>query len=91
MGQGYLVFKAKNYTHISTSFMVQWLRLHAPNAEGLGLIPGRGTGSHVQQLRVQRLQQMVPYAAIKGQHSQLTTTVGKMPQKKWSSHHSKNA
>ena len=23
--------------------MVQWLRLHAPNAGGMGLIPGRGT------------------------------------------------
>ena len=26
-----------------TSLVVQWLRLHAPNAGGLGLIPGRGT------------------------------------------------
>ena len=24
-----------------TSLVVQWLRLHAPNAGGLGLIPGR--------------------------------------------------
>ena len=23
--------------------MVQWLRLHAPNAGGMGLIPGQGT------------------------------------------------
>ena len=29
-----------------------WLRLHAPSAGGLGLIPGQGTKSHVQQLRV---------------------------------------
>ena len=26
-----------------TSLVVQWLRLHAPNAEGMGLIPGQGT------------------------------------------------
>ena len=25
--------------------MVQWVRLHAPNAGGLGSIPGLGTGS----------------------------------------------
>ena len=25
-----------------TSLVVQWLRLHAPNAGGMGLIPGRG-------------------------------------------------
>ena len=28
-----------------TSLVVQWLRLHAPNAGGLGLIPGQGTTS----------------------------------------------
>ena len=27
--------------------MAQWLRLHAPNAGGPGLIPGQGTRSHV--------------------------------------------
>ena len=27
--------------------MVQWLRLHAPNAGGPGSIPGRQTGSHM--------------------------------------------
>ena len=32
--------------------MVQWLRLHAPNAGGPGLIPGQGTRSHMPQLRV---------------------------------------
>ena len=29
-----------------TSLVVQWLRLHAPNAEGPGSIPGQGTRSH---------------------------------------------
>ena len=31
---------------LGTSLVVQWLRLHAPNAGGLGLIPGQGTRSH---------------------------------------------
>ena len=31
--------------------MIQWLRLHAPNAGGLGSIPGEGTRSHRKQLR----------------------------------------
>ena len=35
-----------------TSLVVQWLELCAPNAEGLGLIPGQGTRSHMLQLRV---------------------------------------
>ena len=26
-----------------TSLVVQWLRLHAPNPEGLGSVPGQGT------------------------------------------------
>ena len=28
---------------------VQWLRLHTPNSGGLGLIPGRGTRSHIRK------------------------------------------
>ena len=34
-----------------TSLVVQWLRLCTPKAEGLGLIPGQGTRSHIAQLR----------------------------------------
>ena len=34
-----------------TSLVVQWLRLHAANAGGLGLIPGQGTRSHMLQLK----------------------------------------
>ena len=30
-----------------TSLVVQWLRLRAPNAGGLGSIPGQGTRSHM--------------------------------------------
>ena len=32
--------------------MVQWLRLHGPNAGGLGSLPGQGTRSHMLQRRV---------------------------------------
>ena len=34
------------------SLVVQWLRHCAPNAGGLGSIPGQGTSSHVPQLRL---------------------------------------
>ena len=34
------------------SLVVQWLRFHAFNAGGLGLMPGQGTISHMLQLRV---------------------------------------
>ena len=33
-----------------TSLVVPWLRLQAPNAGGLGSIPGQGTRSHMLQL-----------------------------------------
>ena len=36
--------------------MVQWLRLHSPNAGGPGSIPGQGTRSHMLQLRVRMWQ-----------------------------------
>ena len=31
--------------------MVQWIRLHAPNAGDVGSTPGKGTGSRMLQLR----------------------------------------
>ena len=36
---------------VGTSLVVQWLRLHAPNAGGPGSIPGQGTRSHMPQWR----------------------------------------
>ena len=36
---------------IGTPLLVQWLRLHAPNAGGLGLILDQGTRSYLQQIR----------------------------------------
>ena len=35
-----------------TSLVVQWLRLHAPNAGGLGSIPDQGTRSLRPQLKI---------------------------------------
>ena len=36
---------------LGTSLVVQWLRLHTPNAGGPGSIPDQGTRSHMLQLR----------------------------------------
>ena len=36
-----------NNYHLGTSLVAHWLRLHAPNAGGPGLIPGQGTRSHM--------------------------------------------
>ena len=36
---------------MGTSLVAQWLRLCAPNAGGLGSIPGQGTRSHMLQLK----------------------------------------
>ena len=57
---------------LGTSLVVQGLRIHAPNAEGLGLIPGQGTRRPpVLQLRVCMLQLKISRAATKTQRSQI--------------------
>ena len=33
--------------YVWISLVAQWIRLHAPSAGGLGLIPGQGTRSHM--------------------------------------------
>ncbi|TEA39970.1 hypothetical protein DBR06_SOUSAS2910009, partial [Sousa chinensis] len=43
-----------------TSLVVQQLTLHAPNAGGLGSIPGQGIRSRLRQLRVRMLQLKIP-------------------------------
>ena len=48
---------------LGTSLIVQWLRLRAPNAGSLGLIPGQGTRSHMPQIRVRMSQLNIPNAA----------------------------
>ncbi|TEA37350.1 hypothetical protein DBR06_SOUSAS1910041, partial [Sousa chinensis] len=47
------------------SLVVQWLRLCAPNAGGLGSIPGQGTRSHMPQLRACTSQLKIPHTATK--------------------------
>ena len=37
--------------HLGTSLVVQWLRLQAPNTEGLRSVPGQGTRSFMAQHR----------------------------------------
>lgn len=49
--------------------IVQWLRPHAPNAGGLGAVPGWGTRSHMLQLRVCMPQLKSLHAAAKTGHS----------------------
>ena len=46
-----------------TSLVVQWLRLHIPNAGDPGSIPGQGTRYKVLQLRVCMPQLELPHAA----------------------------
>ena len=45
--------------------VVQWLKLHAPNAGGPGSIPGQGTRSHMLQPRVHMPQLNILHAATK--------------------------
>ncbi|TEA37084.1 hypothetical protein DBR06_SOUSAS210251, partial [Sousa chinensis] len=47
------------------SLVVQWLRLCAPNEGESGLIPGRGTRSHMLQLRVCMPQLKILHTATK--------------------------
>ena len=51
----------KNYSE-GTPLAVLWLRLHAPNAGGPGLIPHRETRSHMLQIRA-HVWQLKPSAA----------------------------
>ena len=46
-----------------TSLVVQWLRLCAPNAGGVGLIPGLGTRFHMPQLKTSYKLKLRPSAA----------------------------
>ena len=48
-----------------TSLVVQWLRLHAPHAGGLGLISGQGTRSHMLELNISHAATKDLYAATK--------------------------
>ena len=54
-----------------TSLVIHWIRLHAPNAVGLGSSPGQGTRSHMPQLRVYMSQLKILKTTTKTQCSQI--------------------
>ena len=65
ISKGFLEFSIilKSRKGYGTSLMVQWVRLCTPNAGGPGLIPGRGTRSHMHATT------KIPCATTKTQHS----------------------
>ena len=54
-----------------TSLVAQWLRLCAPNAGGLGSIPGQGVRFHVPQLRIRKPQLKDPTGCTKTWRGQI--------------------
>ena len=54
-----------------TSLVVQQLRLHGPNAGGLGSIPGQGLRSCMLQLKIPHMATKIPRAATKTWCSQI--------------------
>ena len=67
-----------------TSLVVQWLRLHAPNAGRRGSSPDQGTGCNMLKLKIPKPQQRskIPHASVKTQHRQIAQTVKNRPAKK---------
>ena len=49
---------------LGASLVVQWLRLHSPNAGGPGLISGQGTGSHMLQVNIPHVTTKTSYKYI---------------------------
>ena len=47
-----VLFLQVEEVNFGTSLVVQWLRVHAPNARGLASIPGQGARSHMPQLKI---------------------------------------
>ena len=48
-------YMASNTLKKGTSLVVRWLKLHTPNAEGQGSIPGQGTKPQMMQQRLKIL------------------------------------
>ena len=78
-------------THLTrrggTSLVAHWLRLHIPNAGGLGSIPGQGTRSHMPQGREKILR-----SATKTQCSQINEYFSKITRRpgRWEKKKKKN-
>ena len=71
--RGGSAYPLRKHPGIGTSLVAQWLGRHAPNAGGLGSIPGQGTRSLMLQLRVCMPELKIPRATTKTQHSQINT------------------
>ena len=54
--------------------MVQWFRLHTPNAGDLGLIPDQGTRSHMLQLKISHDTTKILHAATETRCNQKNKT-----------------
>ena len=61
----------KNQQWIRTSLVIQCLRLHPPNAGGLGSICGQGTRSQYAETKSSTLQLKIPNAAATTQHGRI--------------------
>ena len=66
---------------VGTSLVFQWLRLHAPNAKGLGLTAGQGGRTHVPQVKIKDRKRMGPVVsgvnlAIRGEGEGLEVEPG---------------
>ena len=55
----------QKYSSFGTCLIVQWLRLHPPNAGDPGLLPGQGTRSHMLHLRVYMSQLKILHSRAK--------------------------
>ena len=73
MGGGDYSFKQGDQ---GTSLVVQWLRLHSPNARGPDLFPGQGIRSHMVQIRSHILQLKILHATTKTWHCVYVCSVG---------------
>ena len=58
-----------------TFLVVPWLRLHAPNARGIGSIPGQGIDSHMLQLMIPHAITEDPACCIQDQRFCIPTTM----------------
>ena len=50
--QAFIALDQELDVSFGTSLVVQWLKLHSPNAGGPDSIPGQGIRSHMPQLKI---------------------------------------
>ena len=63
-------------SEVRISLVVQWLRLHAPNAGGLGSVPGQGAKSYMLRLTI-------PHAETKTWWSQINILENNILSQHW--------